>query len=46
MARLSLLVIQGDKNQENNENNAISKQAYNAIELFMHFFPKNRRGNR
>lgn len=40
MARLSLLVIQGDKNQENNENNAISKQAYNAIELFMHFFPK------
>lgn len=41
MARLSQLVIQGDlKTQEKNGDNVVSKQAYTAIELFMHFFPK------
>ena len=41
MARLSLLVIQGDKkNTKEKGDNSISKQAYTAIELFMHFFPK------
>ena len=41
MARLSQLIIQGDlKTQEKNGDNVVSKQAYTAIELFMHFFPK------
>lgn len=41
MSKLDLLVIEGDKGFEKVHGGVrVSAQAYNAIELFMHFFPK------